>query len=325
MDFRTLETFVWVATLGSFRGAAQKLNTTQPAISQRIAQLEAECGVRLIDRQTRSVLPTAKGRELLVYADRLLRIWAEMREAIAGAHGFSGILRIGVSETIVHTWLPRLIETVGRVYPRLSLEIEVDISPNLRSRLLAHELDLALLLGPISAPEIENRPLCRFPIDFLASPKLGLPDRLLTAEDLARHPILTFARGTQPYHAMRENFRRHALPGLRLHASAALSPVIRMASDGLGIAAVPAAIARAEIAAGTLRVLKTALAIPDLAFTASWVASLDGLAAASVGAIAVEIAGEAGAGGGDRDPTPSSGSSSADPTLTFGSQSVAQS
>ena len=41
VDFKALETFLWVVTLGSFRGAAQKLNTTQPAISQRIAQLEA--------------------------------------------------------------------------------------------------------------------------------------------------------------------------------------------------------------------------------------------------------------------------------------------
>ena len=43
-DFKAIETFMWVVTLGSFRGAAQKLNTTQPAISQRIAQLEREVG-----------------------------------------------------------------------------------------------------------------------------------------------------------------------------------------------------------------------------------------------------------------------------------------
>ena len=51
-DFKAIETFMWVVTLGSFRGAAQKLNTTQPAISQRIAQLEREVGVRLLQRAT---------------------------------------------------------------------------------------------------------------------------------------------------------------------------------------------------------------------------------------------------------------------------------
>ena len=57
--------FLWVAQLGSFRGAADRLHTTQPAVSQRIAGLEGEFGVRLFDRDARSVNLTAKGRELL--------------------------------------------------------------------------------------------------------------------------------------------------------------------------------------------------------------------------------------------------------------------
>ena len=63
-----------------------------------------------------------------------------------------------------------------------------------------------------------------------------------------------------------------------------------MAVDGLGIAAVPAEIASEELAAGKVRIVETEIAIPDLVFTASWPNSPDGLAAASVGAIAVEVA-----------------------------------
>ena len=58
VDFKTLETFMWVATLRSFRGAAEKLNTTQPAVSMRIAQLEDFLGIRLIERDRRRVAPT---------------------------------------------------------------------------------------------------------------------------------------------------------------------------------------------------------------------------------------------------------------------------
>ena len=50
LDFRSIETFLWVVKLGSFRGAAQRLNTTQPAISQRIAQLEREKAFEELDR-----------------------------------------------------------------------------------------------------------------------------------------------------------------------------------------------------------------------------------------------------------------------------------
>ena len=72
LDFRSIETFLWVVKLGSFRGAAQRLNTTQPAISQRIAQLEREMGVKLLNRDHRVASPTPSGRQMMVYAEKLI-------------------------------------------------------------------------------------------------------------------------------------------------------------------------------------------------------------------------------------------------------------
>jgi DNA-binding transcriptional LysR family regulator len=291
-DFRSLETFVWVATLGSFRGAAAKLNTTQPAVSQRIAKLEADFGTKLIERRSRSVHPTDKGRELLSYAERLLKLRSEMRSSLADRNAVRGVLRLGVSETIVHTWLPRFIERVHGTHPRLALEIEVDISPNLRKRLLAHEIDLAFLLGPLSSPSIRNRPLCRFPLAFLASPKLDLPPDPVALEALACHPVITFSRGTQPYVAVNDMFSKPHLPPIRLHASASLAPVVRMAVDGIGIAVIPPAIVAEELSSGKLRVVTSAEAFPDLGFTASWPVTPDGYAAEQLAEIGVAIAGD---------------------------------
>src|SRR6202045_3103028 len=110
VDFKMLETFMWVANLRSFRGAAEKLNTTQPAVSMRIAQLEDALGVRLLERDRRLVAPTQKGQEMLRYAERLVRLRAEMIEAVGDRSTMRGLVRLGVSETIVHTWLPTLIE-----------------------------------------------------------------------------------------------------------------------------------------------------------------------------------------------------------------------
>lgn len=64
MDFKHIEAFVWVAELGNFRLAAEKLHTTQPAISQHIAALEATLAVRLFDRGARGIRLTEKGQEL---------------------------------------------------------------------------------------------------------------------------------------------------------------------------------------------------------------------------------------------------------------------
>ncbi len=59
----------------------------------------------------------------------------------------------------MHTWLPALIERVNNAYPGLELEIEVDISPNLRDRLIAKDLNLALLLGPLASPDVLEPPV----------------------------------------------------------------------------------------------------------------------------------------------------------------------
>src|SRR5258706_2527360 len=101
-DFKAIETFMWVVTLGSFRGAAQKLNTTQPAISQRIAQLEHEVGVRLLQRDRRMVLPTPSGRQMMVYAEKLIGVRSEMLAAVGDRSAMHGVLRLRVAATIVH-------------------------------------------------------------------------------------------------------------------------------------------------------------------------------------------------------------------------------
>jgi DNA-binding transcriptional LysR family regulator len=290
VDFKSIETFLWVVTLGSFRGAGQRLNTTQPAISQRIAQLEREMGVKLLNRDHRVVSPTPSGRQLMLYAEKLIGLRAEMMAEVGDRSAMRGVLRLGVAETIVHTWLSRLIKSVNTAYPNLSLEIEVDITPNLTARLMGQEIELALLLGPLPASGVRNRVLCDYPIGFLASPTLGLPPGPLKAKDLAKFPIITFPRKTQPYETVRSLFNRPDLPPIRLHASASLATVIHMALEGLGIAVIPTSIVENELADGRLRLLSTDLKITPLTFSASWLESPDTLAVERVADLAAKIA-----------------------------------
>jgi DNA-binding transcriptional LysR family regulator len=289
-DFKGLETFLWVVTLGSFRGAAQKLNTTQPAISQRIAQLEREMGVKLLQRDRRAASPTPSGRQMMVYAEKLIGLRSEMLAVVGDRSALRGVLRLGVAETIVHTWLPQLIKSVNQAYPNLSLEIEVDITPNLRARLLAQEIELAFLLGPLAASTVRNRTLCDYPIGFLASPSLGLGKEMLSVHDLAKFPIITFPRKTQPYELVRSLFNRPEIPPIRLHASASLATVIHMAIEGLGIAVIPTAIVENEMADARLQLLSTSLQMAPLTFSASWLASPDTIAIERVAELAGKLA-----------------------------------
>ena len=290
VDFKSIETFLWVVTLGSFRGAGQHLNTTQPAISQRIAQLEREMGVKLLNRDHRAVSPTASGRQLMLYAEKLIGLRSEMMAEVGDRSAMRGVLRLGAAETIVHTWLPRLIKSVNNTYPNLSIEVEVDITTNLSARLLAQEIELAFVLGPLSDPSVRNRVLRDYPVSFVTSPSLGLGDGPFSLRELAKFPIITFARKTQPYETVRSLFNRPDLPPIRLHASASLATVIHMAMEGLGIAVIPAAIVENELADGRLVELKTNCNIQPLTFCAAWLTSPEQIAVERVADLAAKIA-----------------------------------
>jgi DNA-binding transcriptional LysR family regulator len=179
---------------------------------------------------------------------------------------------------------------VNHAYPNLSLEIEVDITSNLRTRLLAQEIELAFVLGPLTAPTVSNRVLCDYPLGFVASPSLGLGRNALTLHDLAKFPIITFSRRTQPYEMVRSLFNRPDLPPIRLHASASIATVIHMATEGLGIAVMPTAIVEAELADGRLQLLSTDQTLPLLTFSASWLASPDTVAVERVVELAASLA-----------------------------------
>src|SRR6202048_2016116 len=98
VDFKAIETFLWVVTLGRFRGAAQRLTPTQPAISQRIAQLEREMGVKLLNRDHRVASPTPSGRQLMVYAEKLISLRSEVLAEVSDRSAMRGVLRLGVAE-----------------------------------------------------------------------------------------------------------------------------------------------------------------------------------------------------------------------------------
>jgi DNA-binding transcriptional LysR family regulator len=273
IDLRSLSTFVWVAQLRNFHHAASKLNTTQPTVSQRIAQLERDFGVKLLDRGTRSVALTEAGRTVLAYAERMLRLRNEMVAAVSDPGSLRGSLRLGVAETIVHTWLPQFLERMSAAYPRIVLEIDVDISANLRERLLQQHIDLTFMVGPVGSAAIRHRPLRNERVAFLASPRLGLPKRQVGLRRLAEFPLITFSRNTQPFADVTELFADPALAQPRIHASSSIATIVKMALDGLGVAAIPPSIVRDEIKARRLVEVDCEARLPDLHFVAGWLAT----------------------------------------------------
>ena len=276
INLKSLETFYWVATLNSFHKAATKLHTTQSAVSHRISGLEDDLGVLLFERAARTIRLTPCGRTLLEYAERFLALESELISAIASPQTLSGVVRLGVAETIVHMWLTEFIERVHREHPGIVIDIVVDITPALRDGLRSGEIDMAFLLaGPVVDPDFVEAPLCRYPVDFLVSPDLDVGDGHLTPETLARFPIITLPKRTHPYITLRDAIATRDKPSPRIFANGSLSTIVKMAVDRIGIAVMPGAVARHEIEVGSLVVKESTLTLDDFVFSAAYARGLD--------------------------------------------------
>jgi DNA-binding transcriptional LysR family regulator len=135
-----------VVLRGSFSAAAESLSFTQSAVSQAIAALEAEAGVKLLERDRRGVRPTPAGSALIGHADGILaRLEAAEADlaAIAGVRG--GRLRMASFPTAGATLMPLAIAGFREAHPDVELSLAEGEPEEIAPRLRSGEFDIALL------------------------------------------------------------------------------------------------------------------------------------------------------------------------------------
>lgn len=248
------------------------MNLSQPAISARLAQLEDRVGQQLFTRERNGVRLTRHGEMFRDYAERIVTALEGMGRDLVPSDRLRGILRVGVAETIAQSWLTTMLRRLYDLYPAVSIEVSVDISPVLRDQLVNSAIDLAVLMGPISHPEVENVELPGF--------ELGWYRAVGRAEvNLAEVPVITYGRGSRPYREMRSALISRHGAAIRLFPTTSLSAGFRMIVDDLGVGAFPVLLAREHVEAGRIAPFEAGWTPSALTFTASWRAEPgDGLA-----------------------------------------------
>jgi DNA-binding transcriptional LysR family regulator len=292
MNLTFLETFIWVARLKSFTLAADRMHATQAAISSRIASLERELGVKLFVREPREVRLTPDGLFALERAERLVKSAQEFLSEMAGQERLRGTVRIGAIDTISHSWLVDLIRRSKMLYPHINIELTADTSLRLTDCLMANEIDIALMMGPVLRPDIVNVDLCTYACSWVASPDLGLHDRAINVDDLAAYPIISFPKGAQPYDVLRRYFHRQLDTDSVLYATNSLATIVRMAIDGIGVAAIPTVVIRRELARGELVALDVRQPFPPLSMQAVYMDSPNFALPSTIANLAREVARE---------------------------------
>lgn len=250
---KQLETLIWVADLKSFRKAADRLNTTQPNISARIAALEETLGVKLLIRNAAPIRLTARGEDILRHARATL---AEAQNLIVAADRsvlHDGILRLGVTELIAHTWLREYLRRLKEAYPKIVVELTVDLSVNLKQALFSRSVDLVFQNGPFQRRTSGSQELGKYHWVWVASPRLGFAQgQRISTSELLSHPILTHARDTKPFQDVADHFASLGKSSPKLVPSSNLTTCLHMAIDAMGVAALPELMVQKELENGEL-------------------------------------------------------------------------
>lgn len=286
LKLEQLRTFLTVARLKGVSRAAEALNLTQPAATSRIKALEDSLGAELFERTATGMRLTKRGDMLLRYAEQFQQLSELVEEHVMDASGVDRLMRLGVSETIAQSWLPDFIGALHAEFPMLKIEISVDISINLREQLLGREIDLAILLGPVSDYTVDNIELPSVELVWYRAPG-GDPER---ATDFTKVPIATYARNTRPYRELRSELFERFGPDVSMFPSSSLSSCFRMIEAGLGIGALPKSLGQVFVNEGKLVEFDPGWVPSPLRFSASYIGEPKSHLIASAAILAEKVA-----------------------------------
>ncbi|HEB0103373.1 TPA: LysR family transcriptional regulator [Serratia marcescens] len=190
-SLKQLRVFVAVARHGSFSRAGEAIGLTQSAVSHSVKELEAEVGVRLLDRTTREVVLTDAGLRL---ANRVERLLDELQAALLDARSFgvqrSGTVRVATSQTISAHLMPQCIAAGERQYPEIRIMLRDQAQQQVLHSVRNAEVDFGIVVDPVQAVDLE-------------------------CEAVLHEPFLLLCRDDHPF-AARQEVRWSALNGCRL-------------------------------------------------------------------------------------------------------------
>ena len=249
LDSSLLRTFVTVAETGAVGVAAVRLARTQAAVSMQLRRLEEELGQRLLDRSPRGVQLTEAGHLLLPFAHTILGAGADARRALSAGQ-VSGTVRLGMLEDIAVGRLPRALRRFSIAYPQVALEIVVDTSVALSSRLADGGLDV--VVGDPAL--IDSVPLLTW-----TQPLFWVGARGFSRDGDAALPVVAFGGACLWQQQVLTALRRAGIAWRIVCTSTSLPAVQSAVEAGLGVSVLLDGNIRSE----SMRVLGQADGLPD--------------------------------------------------------------
>ncbi|MBE9604574.1 LysR family transcriptional regulator [Acetobacteraceae bacterium H6797] len=265
VTLRQIEAFQAICETGSFAAAARRLGATQPAISKRIGELEAELGAPLFERGQRQVRPTLRGHALRPFAETMLTTRERLLHALAEPGDYAGTIRIGVTELTALTFLPEWIAALRAALPRARVVPEVKLAQALIPELRQGVIELAVMPGPPPAGLVA-RSLGPVEMAWMCSPTaIDCPDAMPAAR-LSDYPILAQTERSGLQAAANDWLEANGATAELVLSSNSLSALCGLTIAGLGVALLPRACFQHQVRAGRLKEIVTDPPMPPLEY-----------------------------------------------------------
>jgi DNA-binding transcriptional LysR family regulator len=235
MDLADLHIFRSVVQAGGITRAAEKLNRVQSNVTTRVRQLETELGVDLFLREGKRLHLSSAGKLLLDYADRLLDLAEEAREAVHDAKP-RGLLRLGTGESTAAVRLPVPMDEYLRRYPEVTFELRTGNARELTGLVLTGELDAALVAEPVAEAPFEKVAIYDEAMVIIAGAGHA---RIESPRDVRPQTVLAFESGCSYRQRLEDWFARDGEMPNRIIEITSYHAILGCAVAGMGIALVP--------------------------------------------------------------------------------------
>ena len=257
MTITQLETFLKIAETKNFTSAANELGYAQSTVTTQIKQLEDELGCLVFERLGKTIILTPEGERLLSYAEKLLQLEREIHLEVPEATEPSGILKIGVSESLCYNRLPKILMEYKKACPKVDIKMQFVTHDSIPALLKKGEIDLVYTLNPLL--EDENLLLIgKHPekLGFYAAPSYPLARKSISEKDLTDVPLLLTSQSCSFRQLLVKDLTGSGIrPNIVLETSSK-EILKQFASNGLGVAFIPDMTAENEIEKNSLTKLR---------------------------------------------------------------------
>lgn len=234
--------FVEVCRFLNFSQAAEALNTTQPAVSLAVKELESHYGVALFERMNRRVYLTPAGEALLATAQDVLRGFQEAEETLGRGRPLA--LWVGANVSFGEAGLAQVLGRFRQEHPQVRLRALVANSDKIQSLLVENQLDVGIVDGLGVSERLRAQPLYQEDLVLAAAP--GRFPAPATVEELAALPLLLREPGSGLRSSVDRVFSQQGLAPQPLLESTSTAALAQAAKAGLGVAILPEALAQRE-------------------------------------------------------------------------------